>query len=53
MAAGAVSVQLINNATAASVKTAMDVVIAATSVAARVTVSQIDNGRVLITAIEV
>ena len=53
MAAGDTSVQLIINPTAATVKTALDAVITATSAAARVTVSQIDNGKVLITAIEV
>ena len=53
MAAGFVSVQIVNDPTAATVKTAMDVAIAATSIAARVTVSTLNTNTVLITAIEV
>ena len=53
MAAGDTNVSIVINPTAANVKTALDAAITATSAAARVTVSQIDNGKVLITAIEV
>ena len=53
MGAGDTSVSIVNNPTAATVKTALDAAIAATSAAARVTVSTLNTDDVLITAIEV
>ena len=54
MAAGDTSVQIVAKpTTAATIKTALDAAITATSVAARVTVSTIDIDTVIITAIEV
>lgn len=53
MAAGDTVVTVVVNPTAASVKTALDAAITATSVGARVTVCQLNVGQILITAIEV
>lgn len=53
MAAGDTDVSIVENPTAASVKTALDAAITATSAAARVTVTQLELGKILITAIEV
>ena len=53
MAAGDVHVAIVNGPTVASVKTAVEAAITATSAAARVTVSTLNTDDVLITAIEV
>lgn len=53
MVAGDTDVRIVNNPTAATIKTALDAAITATSAAARVTVSQLEMGKILITAIEV
>jgi len=53
MAAGDVYTAIIENGTAATIKTAVEAAITGTSAAARVTVSQLNLGKVLITAIEV
>ena len=54
MAAGATDVSIVENPTAATVKTALDAAITATSVGARVTVTALGMGKgILITAIEV
>ena len=53
MVAGDTSVSIVENGTAASIKTALDAAITATSVGARVTVTQLEMGKILITAIEV
>ena len=53
MGAGDTHVAIVENGTAVTIKTALDAAIAATSAAARVTVCQLEMGKVLITAIEV
>jgi hypothetical protein len=54
MAAGDTSVQIVAKPiTTATIKTALDAAITATSVGARVTVSTVDTDTVFITAIEV
>lgn len=53
MAAGDTHVSIVENPTAATIKTALDAAITATSAAARVTVCQLEMGKIVITAIEV
>jgi len=53
MTAGDTHVAIVENGTAATIKVALDAAITATSAAARVTVCQLEMGKVLITAIEV
>ena len=54
MAAGDTDVSIVENPTAATIKTALDAAITATSVAARVTITALGMGKgILITAIEV
>ena len=54
MAAGDTDVSIVENPTAATIKTALDAAITATSAAARVTITSIGQGKgIIITAIEV
>ena len=53
MGAGDVDVSIVEHGTAVTIKTAVEAAITATSAAARISVCQLDMGKLLIVAVEV